>query len=80
MVNGFKTTLKELMSDSGYNAVRLGNAIGVNMFVVRKWLDKVKDVKLKSLLKIADFFGCSLEYNTFYFLPERSKKIFRKVC
>lgn len=62
MVNGFKTTLKELLTDNGFNATSFSRAIGVNMFVVRKWLNEVKDVKLKSLIKIADFFGCSLEY------------------
>lgn len=62
VVNAFKTTLKELMSDNGYNAPSFGRDIGVNMFVVRKWLNEVKDVKLKSLIKIAEFFDCSLEY------------------
>lgn len=43
VVNGFKTTLKELMSDNGLSATSLGRAIGVNMFVVRKWLNEIED-------------------------------------
>lgn len=62
VVEGFKTTLNELLSDNGFNATSLGRAMGVNVFVVHKWLKQVKDVKLKSLIKIADYFGCSLEY------------------
>ncbi len=62
VVNGFKTTLAELMSENGHSATSLGRAIDVNMFVVRKWLMRVKDVKLKSLIKIVNYFGCSLEY------------------
>lgn len=62
VVNGFKATLNELLIDNGFNATSLSKAIGVNMFVVRKWLNEVKDVKLKSLIKVADYFNCSLEY------------------
>lgn len=62
VVKGFKTSLSEMMADNGLSPTALGRAMGVNMFVVRKWLYEVKDVKLKSLVKIADFFGCSLEY------------------
>ena len=62
VVKGFKATLKELMEDNDLNPTGLGRAIGVNMFVVRKWLYEVKDVKPKSLIKVADYFGCSLEY------------------
>lgn len=62
VVNGVKATLKELMSDNGLNATSFAKAVNVNVFVVRKWLNRVKDFKLKSLVKVADFFGCSLEY------------------
>ncbi len=62
VVKGFKASLGELMADKGLSPTGLGRAMGVNMFVVRKWLYDVRDVKLRSLVKIADFFGCSLEY------------------
>ena len=62
MISGFKATLKELMSDNGFNVASFSRAAGVNLFVVHKWLNDVKDIKLKSLVKVADFFECSLEY------------------
>ena len=59
---GFKNTFNELLCEKDISAKEAGRLLNTLPSVVSKWKNKAEDLKLKSVIKIADFFDCSLEF------------------
>lgn len=62
IVEKFKHTLKDLMEQKGIGVVELAKDLNTSRFVVHKWLTQAKDMRFDSLLKLANYFNCSIEY------------------
>ncbi len=62
IVEKFTNSLNDIIVERGYNTTSLSQAMGVDKILVHKWRRNGKDVKLKTLIKLADFFDCSIEY------------------
>ncbi len=62
IVNRFKTVFGELIEQSGLGIVGVAREMKVSRYMLYKWLHVAKDMRLPSLVKIADYFDCSLEY------------------
>ncbi len=62
IVVSFKNSLNEIMIERGISIVQLGKGIDADPSTLHRWFDRVNDVKLKTLLKLADYFECSIEY------------------
>ena len=62
--NVFHERLTELMIEKGVNTVSLAAAIGVSDETVRRWKNGERDILLSQLLKLADYFQCSLDFLT----------------
>ena len=58
----FTNSLNELIEEGGYGTTSFARAIGVDKVIVHRWRRYGKDVRLNTLLKLADFFDCSIEY------------------
>lgn len=54
--------LSELMVDNGIKSDQLGKKLGVSGQTVRAWCDGVQQISLVNLIKIAEFFNCSIDY------------------
>lgn len=54
--------LKELMQDNEIKSDELAKKLNVNGSAVRKWLLYDKSIYLSTLIKIADYFKCSIDY------------------
>ncbi len=61
IVTKFTNSLNDLVSERGYDIKGFAQDLGVSKYLVYKWREG-KDVKLKTLIKLADFFDCSIEY------------------
>lgn len=62
IIESFKQSLNDILSVRDMSSVRFGEAIGIDPSVVRRWRNNGIDVRLKTLIKIADYFKCSIEY------------------
>ena len=62
--NVFHERLTELMIEKGVNTVSLAAAIGVSDETVRRWKNGERDILLSQLVKLADYFQCSLDLLT----------------
>lgn len=62
IIVSFRNSLTEIMLERNLTIVGLAKGIGADPSTVRKWFDGVKDIKLSTLLRLADYFNCSLEY------------------
>lgn len=62
IIISFKNSLNEIMVNRDISIVQLGREIGADPSTLHRWFDKVNDVKLKTLIKLANYFECSLEY------------------
>ena len=60
--NIFHERLTELMIEKGLNTVSLAAAIGVSDETVRRWKNGERDILLSQLVKLADYFHCSLDF------------------
>ena len=58
----FQDRLAELMTENGLTTVSLGAAIGVSAETVRRWKNGQRSVLLPQLVKLADYFRCSVDY------------------
>lgn len=54
--------LNELMSDNSINTDRVAIAIGVSEETVRYWKNGQHNIYLSNLIKLADYFSCSLDF------------------
>ena len=60
--NIFHERLTELMIEKGVNTVSLALALGVSDEAVRRWKNGERDILLSQLVKLADYFQCSLDF------------------
>jgi transcriptional regulator with XRE-family HTH domain len=60
----FTERFNELLRSRGINAVTLAKEIGVPKSIVYEWRSGVRDPSLENMLRVADYFGVSLEYLT----------------
>ena len=59
----FPERLKELMFDSGQKTIReFAEKLGVHPTSVGHWLNGTTVITLENAVKLADFFGCSIDY------------------
>lgn len=59
---GFKNTFNELLQDRDIGVIKLSMQLHMLPSIVSKWKNSLVDLKLKSLIKLVDFFDCSLDY------------------
>ncbi len=57
-----KTRLKELRKHIGKNQTELGRLLGVAQNTISCWENGVVDIDTESLKKLADLFGCTVDY------------------
>lgn len=62
--------INELMAIKGIDNKTFAKAMGVNVSTVSRWKNNSKYMRLSQIVKIADFFNCSIE-----FLVGRTDKI-----
>ncbi len=62
--NLFHDRLAELMTEKAVNTVSLASALGVSDETVRRWKNGQRDILLSQLVKVADYFHCSLDFLT----------------
>lgn len=62
ILSGFKNTFNELLRERNVSEREFAKQLNTLPSVVSEWKNKSIDIKLKSLIKIADFFECSLEF------------------
>lgn len=60
----FTERFNELLKSRGINAVTLAKEIGVPKSIVYEWRSGARDPSLENMLRVADYFGVSLEYLT----------------
>lgn len=58
----FNERLVELMEYKNIKSEQLAKAVGVTGSVVRRWTFNDTDIQLSNLLRLADFFNCSIEF------------------
>ena len=58
----FSERLSELYEENNLDAVTLAEAIGVHRNTIHRYLAGSKAPTLKSALKLADYFNCSIEF------------------
>jgi len=58
----FVERLDELMSENNMTVTELAKALGMHMTTVYKYLQKSHTPRLETLIKIADYFHCSISY------------------
>lgn len=63
-MSNLSTRLNALITENSLNPFALSKKLGVSSSVVRKWLRPYCDVTLANLVRLADFFDCSIEYLT----------------
>ncbi len=60
----FGTRLRELREEKGVSMVELARAIGVSDAAVCKWENGVAEPKLSYIIRLAEYFDCSVDYIT----------------
>ena len=60
----FAENLNDLMFDAKITAEQLSAAIGAGLTTVNRWKRDASKIRLSHLLKLADFFACSLDFLT----------------
>ena len=59
---GFADRLAELMAEHALTTVSLGAALGVSDETVRRWRKGERSILLPQLVRLADYFHCSLDF------------------
>ena len=62
IIVSFRNSLNEILTLRDIDSVKLGKELGIDPSVVRRWRNKGIDVRLKTLIRLADYFECSIEY------------------
>lgn len=60
----FSARLKELRDEKGVSMIELARAIGVSDAAVCKWENGVAEPKLSYIIRLAEYFDCSVDYIT----------------
>ena len=77
----FLAILKELMYERNISFKQLSRNINMNDRTIRRWFED-RSPKIESLIKISNYFGCSIDYlvgmstTEFDFAPQSNKIIF----
>lgn len=61
-VTGFATRLKELRDEAGVSMAQLAKAVGVSDAAVCKWENGDAEPKASYIVRLAEYFDCSIEY------------------
>lgn len=61
-VEMFRNSLKYIMCEREVGIVQMAKEMAIAPASLRKLINISNDVKLKTLLKLADYFGCTLEF------------------
>ena len=59
---GFTETFNDLIKENEKSVKNLSTELGTSPFVIQKWKNHSVDLKLKSIIKLADYFNCSIEF------------------
>lgn len=62
MKTKFNERFKELKKESGLSDFKLGKLLGVSNATICRWENGQSDIKSNDLIKVAQFFGVTLEY------------------
>lgn len=62
IIVNFQSSLNEMLTIRGLDSVKLGKELGLDPALIRRWRNKGIDVRLKTLIKLADYFNCSLDF------------------
>ena len=62
MLSKFNQVFKELKKESGLSDKKLGELLGVSHSTICRWENGQSDIKSNDLIKVAQFFGVTLEY------------------
>lgn len=62
IVVSFRNSLSEIIEERNINIVELAKGISADPSTLHRWFNRSSDIKLKTLLKLADYFECSIEY------------------
>ena len=60
----FLTVFNRLLRENGLNPLSLAKKIGVPKSIVYEWRSGEREPSMENLIRLADFFGVSLEYLT----------------
>ena len=63
-MSNFGETLKDLIQENEITPKQLAEAVGVAVSTVHRWQNGKQKIYLSKLLKLADYFHCSLDYLT----------------
>lgn len=58
----FAARLKELREEKGVSMIELARAIGVSDAAVCKWENGIAEPKLGYIIRLAEYFDCSIDY------------------
>lgn len=62
IMSNFKERLNDLMFERQIKSDQLGKAIGVSGQTIRAWCDDNQSILLSNIIKLADYFHCSIDY------------------
>ena len=62
IIESFRQSLNDMLSVREMDSAQFGKELGIDASVVRRWRNNAIDVRLKTLIRFADFFKCSIEY------------------
>lgn len=62
VVVAFKNSLFDIMISKDVTIVKLAKELHTDPSTLHRWFNSVRDVKLKTLIKLADYFKCSIDY------------------
>jgi len=61
-MRNFVETLSELMEERDLTSKKLSKAVGISESTISSWIISANFVSLNNLIKLADFFRCSIDY------------------
>ena len=62
MENKFKDILKNLRNEYAVGQVQLAKSVGLSKGVISLWENGKREPTMSSLILLADFFNCSIDY------------------
>lgn len=60
--SGFQNTLTDLIAEGGKSLEEISRDLGTAPNVLLRWCNRPQDVALKTLIKLSDYYKCSIEY------------------
>lgn len=62
ILSEFSERLSEAMLLKGIKSERLGKDIGTDGSTIRRWIRKDSKINLPNLIKLANYFGCTMDF------------------